>query len=288
MSQSPCCDEYSLATEIVDTRSGDRICTACGRVLEALMMVGTYADVERTCEDVEFGPAVTFEAVRGVHKATLAQVFREDDGAKRRVKNGLQFVDDLGRQLHLVERTVAWAKELMRDSLVKNSVRADAKLRCRAASCLYFGCKIDGVDRGENEVADALGLVRKDVQMSNKQLRKILADKPYARSMLQGVKPVSLIPRLMQAVGHLLPLDIRNTVDWHATRVQVETLAYQVEEQCNLEGKKPQSVCAALLVTVMEPWGLTSSGISEVCGVSTGAVESALADVKNIQNSKKI
>lgn len=287
MSQ-PCCEEYSVATEVVDPRSGDRICTACGRVLEALMMVETYGDIDRTHEEAEFGPSVTFESVKGVHKSTLSRVFREDEGARRRIRNGLKFVDDLGSQLHLVERTIAWARELMKDSLEKNSVRADAKLRCRAAGCIYFGCKIDGVDRGENEVADALGVYRKDLQTSNKQLRKLLADKSYAPSMLQGVRPVSLVPRLIQAVGDLLPADVRKTVDWHSTRVKVEELACRVERHCNLEGKKPQSVCAALLVRVMEPWGLTSAGISEVCGVSMGAVESALVDVKNIDMPKKI
>jgi transcription initiation factor TFIIIB Brf1 subunit/transcription initiation factor TFIIB len=287
MSQ-PCCPDYSLATEVIDRGSGDRICTACGRVLEALMFMESYADIERTHEEAEFGPSVTFESVRGVHKSTLSRVFREEEGTSRRVRHGLKFVDDLGSQLNLVEQTLAWARELMRDSLHKNSVRADAKLRCRAAGCLYFGCKIDGVDRGENEVADALGLYRKDLQTSNKQLRKLLADKPYARSMLQGVRPVSLVPRMIQAAGDLLSPDVRKTVDWYAVRVQVEDLAGHVERHCNLEGKKPQSVCAALLVKVMEPWGLTSAGISEVCGVSVGAVESALADVKSIDNPKKI
>jgi transcription initiation factor TFIIIB Brf1 subunit/transcription initiation factor TFIIB len=289
MSQEPpCCENYSPNTEVIDHRTGDRICTACGRVIEALMMVGTYEDVERTHEIQEFGPSVTFDRVRGVQKSTMAQVFREDEGARRRVCSGLQFVDQFGSQLHLVQRTVDWAKELMRDSLQKKSLRADAKLRCRAAACLYFGCKIDGVDRGENEVADALALPRKDLQTSNKQLRKLLADKPYARSMLQGVRPLSLIPRLMQAVGELLPREVRQTVNWHATRVEVETLARQVERQCSLEGKKPQSVCAALLVKVMEPWGLTSTGIAPVCGVSVGAVESALAHVKSLDDPKKI
>lgn len=287
MSQ-PCCQEYSLATEVLDRVSGDRICTACGRVLEALMFMESYADVERTHEEAEFGPTVTFDTVKGVHKSTLSQVFREDEGAQRRVRHGLQFVEELGSQLQLVERTIAWAKELMRDSLHKNSVRADAKLRSRAAGCLYFGCKIDGVDRGENEVADALGIYRKDLQTSNKQLRKLLADKPYAPSMLQGVRPASLIPRLIQAAGDLLSVDVRKSVNWNVVRKQVEELAQKVEQQCNLEGKKPQSVCAALLVRVLEPWGLTSTGISQVCGVSVGAVESALADVKSIDNPKKI
>jgi transcription initiation factor TFIIIB Brf1 subunit/transcription initiation factor TFIIB len=253
------------------------------------MFLETYADRERTDEEAVWGgPTVTLENLRGVHKSTISRVFREDEGAGRRVRHGITFVEELARQLNLVERTVAWARELMKDSLEKNSVRADAKLRCRAAGCIYFGCKIDGVDRGENEVADALGLYRKDLQTSNKQLRKLLADKPYARSMLQGVRPISLVPRMIQAVGDLLPVEVRKTVDWHATRVKVEDLAGQVERQCNLEGKKPQSVCAALLVRVMEPWGLTSAGISEVCGVSVGAVESALSDVKSIDDPKKI
>ncbi len=279
-----CCDEYSPATEVVDAASGDRICTRCGRVLEGHMMISTFADTDH-CAPVETGAGPSFEHVPGVHKATLA---RSRDVGTRRLRHAIDLVDEVGGVLRLAERTLAWARELMRDSLAKHGARADAKLRHRAAGCVYFACKLDAVSRAENEVADALEISRQDLQRANKALRRLLVDRPYAREMLHGVRPASLIPRFLQAVSHDMPPDTRKTVPWHAIRTRAESLAAVVERECSgLDGKKPQSVCAAILVVALGPWmTIEPSRVASVCGISSGAVDSALASVATIDPKK--
>lgn len=240
------------------------------------MMVITFADVEHSAP-VETGYGPGFDRVPGVHKATLA---RSRDVTARRLRQAIDLVDDVGGVLHLSEQTLGWARELMKDSLEKHGARADAKLRHRAAGCVYFACKLDAVSRAENEVADALDISRKDIQRANKALRRLLVDKPYAREMLHGVRPVSLIPRFLQAVSHGLAQEVRDAVPWNAVRNRAETIAARVERDCCLDGKKPQSVCAALLVAAMAPWMIIEpSRVALVCGISSGAVESALAAV---------
>jgi transcription initiation factor TFIIIB Brf1 subunit/transcription initiation factor TFIIB len=274
----PCCDEYSPAAEVIDASSGDRICTRCGRVLEGHMMVATFADAEHCAPITGDGPG--FDRVPGVHKGTMA---RSRDVAVRRVRQAIDLVDEVGGSLRLSERTLAWARELMRDSLEKHGARADAKLRHRAAGCVYFACKLDAVSRAENEVADALEIPRKDLQRANKALRRLLVDRPYAREMLHGVRPVSLIPRFLQAVSLDLARSVREQVPWHTVRSRAETIAGQVERECGLDGKKPQSVCAAIMVAALAPWlAVEPSRVAGVCGISSGAVESALTAVSAV------
>lgn len=243
------------------------------------MMVITFADTEHSAPvDAGYGPG--FDRVPGVHKGTLA---RSRDVSARRLRQAIDLVDEVGGTLRLAERTLAWARELMTDSLAKHAARADAKLRHRAAGCVYFACKLDAVSRAENEVADALDIPRKDLQRANKALRRLLVDRPYAREMLHGVRPVSLIPRFLQAVSLDLTQAARAQVPWHAVRTRAETIAAQVERECGLDGKKPQSVCAALLVAALAPWLIIEPGrVATVCGISSGAVESALVAVSAV------
>lgn len=267
-----------MATEVVDATTGDRICTRCGRVLEGHMMVSTFADADHCAPIDDAGAGPSFDRVPGVHKATMA---RSRDAGSRRLRQAIDLVDQAGGVLCLAERTMAWARDLMRDSLAKHGARADAKMRHRAAGCVYFACKVDAVSRSENEVADALDISRKDLQRANKALRRLLVDQPYAREMLHGVRPVALIPRLLQAAVRDLAPAVRETVPVQAVRTRAEAIAVRVERECGgLDGKKPQSVCAAIIVVALRPWlAIELSRVAGVCGVSSGAVESALAAV---------
>jgi transcription initiation factor TFIIIB Brf1 subunit/transcription initiation factor TFIIB len=278
MDATHCCPEYSPATEVVDAASGDRICTRCGRVLEGHMMVSTFADVQRITEatvvDANTAGGTGFDRVPGVHRGTLA-----GDLARRRARHAMELVDEVGNVLRLSERTLCWARELMRDSLERHSVRGDSKLRDRAAGCLYFACKLDCVSRAEHEVADALGMARKDLQRANKTLRRLLVDRSYAREMLHGVRPASLLPRLLQNVRAALSDNAEN-VPWNVVRARAEALAVEVERSCALDGKKPHTVCAALLMAVLQPWAPGAlSTVAHACGISPGAVETALEAV---------
>ena len=278
---SQCCEEWSVATEVVDSSSGDRICTMCGRVLEALMMMhDTYQ--EHAADAVEFGPSTTLSGVKGVHKSILAQVDRAT-GDSHRLRQGLLFVDQFGSTLQLVERTLAWARELMRDSMAKNTVRADGRLRSRAAGCLYFACKLDGVDRSENEIASILSMPCKDLQKANKQLRKLLVTHHYSREMLQGIKATALIPRFLQAVRtSISTATVLDRAAWNSLRKEVEALGVRVDRTCAFEGKKPQTICAALVSVVLEKVGVDIGLVADVCCVSLGAVESAVHDMKKL------
>ena len=282
--EEQCCAEYSPSTEVVDAASGDRICTMCGRVLEGHLMVSTFDDVDHCAplDDTRAGPG--FDRVPGVHKSTLS---RSRDVGARRLRHAIELVDEVGRALRLAERTLGWARELMRDSLEKHGARADAKLRHRAAGCVYFACKLDAVSRAENEVADALDISRHDLQRANKALRRLLVDRPYAREMLHGVRPASLIPRFLQAVSQDVTPTVRTTVPWQAVRSRAEAIAAQAERECTgLDGKKPQSVCAAILVAAAGPWvAIEPSRVAGVCGISSGAVESALAAVSVLSSA---
>lgn len=290
MEETTCCTEYSPATEVVDAASGDRICTRCGRVLESHMMVSTFADVERVSEashmiDANTAGGTGFDRVPGVHRGTLG-----GDLSCRRARHAIGLVDEVGGVLRLSERTLCWGRELMRDSLERHSVRGDGKLRHRAAGCLYFACKLDCVSRAEHEVADTLGMARKDLQRANKTLRRLLVDRSYAREMLHGVRPASLLPRLVQSVRAALP-EHATQVPWHTVRARAEALAVDVERSCALDGKKPHTVCAALLMAVLQPWVAGALPIvAAACSISAGAVETALeavAPLAALQTEKK-
>ena len=195
-------------------------------------------------------------------------------------RSGCILVERFGRDLLLVETTVSWAKEMMADALAKDPVRADAKLRARAAGCLYFACKVEGVDRGENEIADGLRMERSAVQKANKELRGLLVDKAYARAMLHGVKPSALAPRMLQLVKSSGVLPGATDRDMFRHRRRVEELAVKMEKIYSLRDKKPQSVCAGLIAVVLADIGVTAAQVSVACGISQGAVESAVEDLK--------
>ena len=282
-SQQQCCDEWSPETDVIDSVSGERICTRCGRVLESHMMFDTpsFADYERTGA-AETVLGTVLDRVRGIHRSTLAHV---GTSSEAKLLKAEKMVERLGGDLSLVDQTVSYAKQLIGDAHAKDPVRAEAKLRQRAAGCLYFACKLDGVDRGENEIADTLGMERKILQKANKQLRGILADQPYARTMLHGIRPSALIPRMLQAVLGLTEAT-NSGINPAQIRKKVGALAAVVEKDCYLEGKKPQSVCAAMITLVLQE--KRSSKIAEACGVSVGALDGTLEELRSLVNEKKI
>lgn len=285
-----CCPDYVPGSEFVDTVTGDCICTRCGRVLESHMILEnlpSYADCMRTGAATEYEHLESpWMQIKGVHKSVIAQSL--DSGPAE--KKGCDMVIKLGKELDLVDRTVSWAKELMRDALGKEQVRAQQRLRSLGAGCLYFACKLDGVDRGENEIADRLGIDRKNLQKSNKKLRALLAEKPYARTMLHGVRPSALIPRMLQAVLGLTDMTSGDHRDKMRLRARVESLAADVERVCCLDGKKPQSVCAAMIALVFEKQqrSVPLSRLAAACGVSVGALDGSLQELRSLVQEKKI
>lgn len=292
--QTLCCDEWSPETDVV-TREGDRVCTRCGTVLESHMMFDfppSFGDYGRVGEPNTMSDdtleGTTLSGVKGVSRAVV--MGHADDRARMWVHKGDDVIHEHGATLHLVDRTLSWARELLHDSLDREKVRSVPRLRCRAASCLYFACKIDGVDRGEHEVADALGIRRRDFQKSNKKVRDLLASQPYARAMLNGARPSMLVPRMLQGVLGLTDQTNAGHRSLGGTRKRLLELAESVEREGGLVGKKPQSVCAALIAFTFEKEGreCVISKLAEMCGVSTGALDGSLEELRILVNEKKI
>ncbi|NBS69929.1 hypothetical protein EBT31_13595 [bacterium] len=288
-----CCEEWSPETEVIDGSSGDRICTRCGRVLEGHMLYdgAAFADLHRVGEAVE--PYVdddemvgtTLSGIKGVRRAMLS----EASEVRHVRRKACLVVSRLGRELRLSECTLAWARELMRDSMDIDVVRAEERIRVVAAACLYFACKLDKVDRGEHEVADALGVHRRDLQKCCNRLRTALVNKTYAPTLLQGIRPTALLPRMLQRVLCLSTL--KETVPYNEVRRDVEKLADAIRDEAALDGKKPQSVCAAMIAVTIERRGVPlppMSRFAQACGLSAGALLGALDEVRSLGVEKKI
>lgn len=244
-----------------------------GRVGEAM---------EPYAEDDEMA-GTTLSGVRGVRHAVLAEA-TEHRHVRRKACN---VVSRLGREMRLSECTQSWAKELMRDSMESDVVRAEERIRVVAAACLYFACKLDGVDRGETEVADALGIDRRALQKCSNKLRSVLVNKPYAQKMLSGIRPTALLPRMLQRVLHLPSL--KDAVPYKDVRRDVERMGESIRDGVTLDGKKPQSVCAAMIALVIEQRGVPlppMSRFAAACGLSVGALLGALEDIRGLEQQQ--
>lgn len=252
MAAAECC-----GVVITDDRSGDCVCTGCGRVLESHMMVGSYTDYERVAVDRQAGqqyhPAIT----------------------------------QAGREMALAECTVQWAQEIMETCMKKAPVREETRVRLRVAACLQCACQLDGVERSEVEVAATLGLDEREVYRSTNQVRMMLMNTTYALKLCESIRPLSLVPRALQAVQHAVAPALREKIPWHALRTRIEKVAQDAERGAHgsrLEGKKPQSVCAGLLGVVLGEWDVSVETIGRVCGVSPGAIRCTMELIRPKKN----
>lgn len=273
MSQNQCCDEWSPTREVIDSSSGQRICTMCGRILESYMFEGSYGDLERCSDGLQ-----SIQGGRGqslLQRRIIASVAREES----KTRTGTDFVDRFSSELRLAETVASWAREMLGDALDKITVRAESKIKVFAAGCLYFACKMEGVDRSENEIADGLGVTRHSLHKANQELRGLLAEKSYARTMLHGVNPKCLVPRMLQTVVQTALPDL-TADEVRALRRRVEHMASNAEATYSKRGKKPQSVCAGLICLALSEKGVTPGTVSALCGISQGAVESAVDDLR--------
>ena len=194
-------------------------------------------------------------------------VHPEDDN--KVMQRGVRLVNDLGGQLQVSQQTIDVAQELMRDAVRIDNGRMTANMSHRAAACLYYGAKIDGCDRGENEVADVLGVPRKDIRRASKRLREMLSSKQYARAMLRGVHPQALVPRVLQTVLASLPPDdykgVLGMTPAARIRSRAETLVDIARRDPVLSDFKPLTVAAATVTqSVYE-------AIARYEGAATGA-----------------
>ena len=279
-----CCAEWSPATEVIDSTTGDRICTLCGRVLD-------------TCAFL----VEVIEPFHGGERPLLDGMMRDERDVRSQnmtastYKRVTSLMDQLARDMHVSRGTVACAHQILVDSFEEERGGKVSSLHLRVGACMYYGSKMDGCDRSEMEVALALSVTMRELRRSTKRLRELVSCRPYASTMLRGVSPYALVPRVIQTImTEYAPL--AHTPSRHFICRANACLRVAMEERCvavQLVSMKP--MCLAMAVSldavlneVVEPASKKAivsiaQGLSKLCGASFPSVKLA----RNVIRDKK-
>lgn len=225
---------HDAANVVIDTAGGSRICTACGVVLESCM----FAEQPTVHSAIPLDPNIEILMCRATE--ILAEYAATMSVGEKNI--------------HLT------ALEILRDiaGMHPNLLRRP-KVHQTAASCLYFGFRVHGVDRSENEMlACCPEISSKALAISNKFMRRSLSTRPYGEALTRAISTDALIPRYLE---HLVQSPY--LID-PAKKRRIRALADRACEQFTNCTKSPQARCVAAILRALGP-SITVKLRDEIC-----------------------
>jgi transcription initiation factor TFIIIB Brf1 subunit/transcription initiation factor TFIIB len=244
-----------------DTATGERICSACGLVLEAYMFDDRHH---------------TYYCAHSSTTPIVPDILPDSAKRSRKIR---EHVESTVHHLRLPENVVNVALSLLQEALESKAYRLrNAMMDVSAASLVYFACKILDIDRAEIELVVNCGLSPKTLSVSNKNLRRALGASQHAGKIHHPINPVRLIPRFLQALTQQPSvIDIPQVA---RIRTCSEDIARKVTETGVLEGKSPECCCIAIISQALLDTGFSKATIEDVCtrcGLTSSTIHNALA-----------
>jgi transcription initiation factor TFIIIB Brf1 subunit/transcription initiation factor TFIIB len=272
-------DERDL---VHDSRSGDTICTACAKVVEA------YAFDQRPEWYGESasraGPVDAYAPFLGSgHNVSAGRhtKYQEPDPHKT-TRLGLKEIERCGAILRLDpnHQICMYAKQLYTDFTAARKAEGccirESQRPCAAACALYYGCKLAGVGTARTiaEIAAATSLATDSCIDMTKLYRHALVGKPYHDGMCSAVQPEDVLMRALETVEFAQPDHKRAVIK------TCHTLFKTVHDRHALEGRRPETVCAAVMYRAFEHLKLktTREAIFKACGITNATLKKALKD----------
>lgn len=240
------CDCAGEPTLVVDSATGDEICTSCGVVVDRVLGVSTWDGAP--CGPVgvaaPFSPVAFPGVSRRVAAVAAAPVVADPDRAAKRCLR-----ETCGRLHASVPGVVHAAAEGMYDDYVAATRPPTRSRPTAAAACLYFAFRLERCDRELRVVADAAGLRRQTLTSAVKTVKDfLLATEPYAGVVRSSFGDVDAL------VGQYLS---RLGVD-EPTRKRLWRETHRVLDAGHMRdcGKKPRTVAATAICSAADALGL--------------------------------
>ena len=282
----PSCDCMEVAEQnlVHDSRSGDTICTECARVVETHAFDQRpewYGDASSRAGHVD-----KFEDFLGQQTVPVRHVRYQEPDPHKNTRAGLKHVERCGSMLHLDpnHQICMHAKRIYTDFVAARKaegccVRENQRI-CAAACALYFGCKIagSGCARTIAEIAAVVSLSSESCVDMTKAFRNALVGKPYHDAMCTAVQPEDVLMRALETVT------FEKSEHKFAVMRESYALFARVKERNALEGRWPETVCAAVLFRSFEKVGIktTKETVFKACGITNATLTKALNDIKDI------
>lgn len=267
---------------IHDSRSGDTVCTSCAKVVEAF----AFDERPEWFDDqaARAGPIHRLDAFLGITSSTSTFIPRytkyQAPDPHKTLKLGLKEVERFAAFLRYDPdaQICLQAKQVYTDFATarkKKGCCIRENQRSLAAACsLYFGCKLVGGARTISEIAAVLSLPNEQCIDMSKMIRNELVDTPYHDAMCTAVQPRDMLFRALQV------LEFKDSSLKRDILKLCHTLFEGIEQQHALEGRRPETVCAAVLYRACARNGMPEarSQILKACDITSATLKKALKD----------
>jgi transcription initiation factor TFIIIB Brf1 subunit/transcription initiation factor TFIIB len=228
-----------------------------------------------------------FEPFLGPQIAPGRNIRYHEPDQHKNTKLGLQQVEFCGSKLHLDSdhQICTTAKKIFADYAESRKaqgrgIRENERL-CAAACALYFGCKSnerpgDRFPRTIKEISGACGVPVQSCVDMVKSFKALLVDKPYTKLLFTTVNPEDVLVRALNGI------DFKVSVDRHAVAKTARVFFERIKARHLLEGRTPETVCAAVLYRSFEINGIKvmKKSIYKACNVTGVTLNKALDDLK--------
>lgn len=274
---------------IVTTRDADMVCTGCGTVLQSHMFDERpeyYNDLSQarftppSCDDALLGIEGKVTLQRRPSRATAVT----ESATIRACKAGFADIERFAARMGLDRdhSMIVSAKEMYKDFYAKKKIREDQRL-AHAACAVYLGCKAhaqacDRHPRSLREMEDLCGRPLHDVVKSYKN---VLGGEKYFKLLLQGVRPVDVLPRKMEAVASAIKT--MTSVHLRTLGKEARDLFQRIDAEHALEGRTPEAICAAVLFHICSDKlkiSVNKRTVADAVGVAPLTLTNTLKDLQ--------
>lgn len=278
------CPTSEEANPVYDSHTGDYVCTTCARVIESHCIDegqdwfgAENARAVAPHRDAEFVSTDNGAVFRGKRR------FAAPDPDKK-LRQWLKEVERCAAALHFDAEhqvTVA-AKRFFVDHFQARATHRkrlqESDKQAAAACAVYFGCKTHdlGVARSIKEISGNCGVPINKCTDMLRSYKAMVGDRDYAATLFKTVRPEDL---LLRALGGLR-LE-------HRQKMQVDKAARDlfalVSTKGLLEGKTPETVCAAVVYLALEQRGVTGiakAAVAKACAISDVTLNKAFKELK--------
>ncbi len=294
MAEKKVCPECGSTKIVFDRSRGEWVCKECGYVFDEPVIdegpewrafdsdqLESRARTGAPLKETKIGRGLTTiidlhnKDTRGAHlsQATKAQMYRlrkwhkrttVSSSYERNLSIALTEIKRIGSYLNLPEGILEEAAALYRKAVEKGLIRGRL-IEAVVAAIIYAVCRIYGIPRTLDEIAEASGLSKKDI---GRTYRFIVSE---LKLKVPLTNPVYYVPKFASALG------LSGEVQEEAIRILQKAI-----EKGLLSGRGPTGVAAAAvyIAALLKGERRTQKEVAEVAGVTEVTIRNRYRELK--------
>jgi transcription initiation factor TFIIIB Brf1 subunit/transcription initiation factor TFIIB len=292
------CVECGSRDFVVDRTTCDEICRGCGVVRQTVSFdfdagfsyEGRFqnddeAMISAVTGQPYFSNSTIFEKAKGVSSRVAAESRNPDAGSRNSEALLSVFLSEVRSRCHartgILARVHATALEIFSAFLKLASTKCPkAKPNARnakvyAAVCVQMATKLERCERSDVEIQNLFEVPKKKYSAAFSRVVEALAGHPLHARIAAISRPISLTPRILDALGDAVDDGARKTV-----RRIASGAAYEAAERAMIGEGASGNVIAAALIHLASDKTIRVDDLAEVVGYTPNALDKAVSKIE--------